>query len=145
MKVYKFNDNYKSPRHLGIDPADYQKDNLGSLSISKGQPRCCRSGRTKHCAIQKSAKGKCPVQGSNNTQEVGRIQKFRVNSFNFAGYTFKPRFIPTRNSLKIWTAACMSQDAKNSVRDKIRKFSIRKFRGIESLALEYPCLLDFLV
>ena len=39
----------------------------------------------------------------------------------------------------------MSEDAKNSVGDKIRKFSIRKFRGNERLALECPCLLDFLI
>ena len=50
-------------------------------------------------------------------------------SFNFLGYTFMPRYCPTKNGLKLLTAACMSTAAKNEVRDKIRKFSIRKFRG----------------
>lgn len=50
-------------------------------------------------------------------------------SFNFLGYTFMPRYCPTKNGLKLLTAACMSKAAKNEVRDKIRKFSIRKFRS----------------
>lgn len=50
-------------------------------------------------------------------------------SFNFLGYTFKPRYCPTKYGLRLLTAACMSESAKNLVRGKIRKFSIRKFRG----------------
>jgi len=50
-------------------------------------------------------------------------------SFNFLGYTFKPRFCPTKYGLRLLTAACMSEEAKSDVRDKIRGFSIRKFRG----------------
>jgi len=50
-------------------------------------------------------------------------------SFTFLGYTFKPRYCPTKYGLRLLTSACMSEGAKNQVRDKIRKFSIRKFRG----------------
>ena len=50
-------------------------------------------------------------------------------SFNFLGYTFRPRFCPTKYGLRLLTAACMSEEAKSEVRDKIRRFSIRKFRG----------------
>ena len=50
-------------------------------------------------------------------------------SFNFLGYTLKPRFCPTKYGLRLLTAACMSESAKTEVRDKIRKFSIRKFQG----------------
>jgi len=61
--------------------------------------------------------------------EKHRDAKFPEVSFDFLGYTFKPRYCPTKNGLKLLTAACMSTVAKNEVRDKIRKFSIRKFRG----------------
>jgi len=47
-------------------------------------------------------------------------------SFNFLGYTFMLRYCPTKNGLKLLTAACMSKTAKNEFRDKFRKFSIRK-------------------
>ena len=50
-------------------------------------------------------------------------------SFTFLGYTFKPRYCPTQYGLRLITSACMSKEAKNHVRDTIRKFSIRKFRG----------------
>ena len=50
-------------------------------------------------------------------------------SFTFLGYTFKPRYSPTRYGLRLLTSACMSEAAKNEVRSKIRRFSIRKFRG----------------
>lgn len=50
-------------------------------------------------------------------------------SFDFLGYTFRPRYCPTKEGIKLLTAACMSESAKNEVRDKIRKMAIRKFRG----------------
>lgn len=50
-------------------------------------------------------------------------------SFDFLGYTLRPRFCPTKYGLRLLTAACMSEEAKSEVRDKIRKFGIRKFRG----------------
>ncbi len=50
-------------------------------------------------------------------------------SFTFLGYTFKPRYCPTRYGFRLLTSACMSEAAKNEVRSKIRRFSIRKFRG----------------
>jgi RNA-directed DNA polymerase len=52
-----------------------------------------------------------------------------ASSFDFLGYTFKPRYCPTKDGLKLITAACMSESSKTSVRNKLRKFSIRKFRG----------------
>lgn len=82
--------------------------------------------RFKQCKLEISEQ-KTRIVYCRNEQHKGK--KFPVNSFNFLGYTFKPRFTPTRNGLKLLTAACMSEDAKNSVREKIRKFSIRKFRG----------------
>lgn len=51
------------------------------------------------------------------------------SSFDFLGYTLKPRFCPTKYGLRLLTAACMSEESKTLVRDKIRKFSIRRFRG----------------
>lgn len=53
----------------------------------------------------------------------------RAGSFDFLGYTFKPRYCPTKYGLRLLTAACMSKAAKTAVRYKIRTFSIRKFRG----------------
>jgi len=82
--------------------------------------------RFKQCKLEISEQ-KTRIVYCRNEQHKGK--KFPVNSFNFLGYTFKSRFTPTRNGLKLLTAACMSEDAKNSVREKIRKFSIRKFRG----------------
>jgi RNA-directed DNA polymerase len=52
-----------------------------------------------------------------------------ASSFDFLGYTFKPRYCPTKDGLKLITPACLSESSKTSVRDKLRKFSIRKFRG----------------
>lgn len=57
-------------------------------------------------------------------------------SFTFLGYTFKPRYCPTKYGLRLLTSACMSESAKVAIRDKIRRFSIRKFRGnIQQLSM----------
>ncbi|MFZ5667759.1 MAG: group II intron reverse transcriptase/maturase [Pseudomonadota bacterium] len=61
--------------------------------------------------------------------EQHRDIRYPSTSFDFLGYTLKPRFCPTKYGLRLLTSACMSKAAKNDVRDKIRKFSIRKFRG----------------
>jgi group II intron reverse transcriptase/maturase len=56
-------------------------------------------------------------------------------SYDFLGYTIRPSFCPTGNGLKLLSVACMSRASKKEVNDKIRKMSIRKFRGnIQSLA-----------
>lgn len=61
--------------------------------------------------------------------DKNREKSSSAGSFDFLSYTFKPRFCPTKYGLRLLTAACMSEAAKTAVRDKIRKFSIRKFRG----------------
>ncbi len=61
--------------------------------------------------------------------EQHRGEPYSTVSFDFLGYTFKPRFCPTRYGLRLLTAACMSESSKSEVRDKVRAFSIRKFRG----------------
>lgn len=58
-----------------------------------------------------------------------RSKTEKAESFNFLGYTFRPRYCPTKFGLKLLMAACMTQAAKIEVRDKIRRFSIRKFKG----------------
>ena len=61
--------------------------------------------------------------------EKQRDVQYPACSFDFLGYTFKPRFCPTKYGLRLLTAACMSESAKKEVRNKVRDFSIRKFRG----------------
>ena len=61
--------------------------------------------------------------------EQNREKTQAKKSFTFLGYTFKPRYCPTTYGLRLITSACMSEEAKNHVRDPIRKFSIGKFRG----------------
>ena len=57
-------------------------------------------------------------------------------SFTFLGYTFKPRYCPTKYGLRLLNSACMSEGAKKHVRDQVRRFSIRKFRGnIQQLSI----------
>ena len=58
-----------------------------------------------------------------------REKSGRAGSFDFLGYTFRPRYCTTKYGLRLLTVACMRKAAKTSVRDKIRTFSIRKFRG----------------
>lgn len=61
-------------------------------------------------------------------------------SFDFLGYTFRPRYCPVQGKMKLLTAACMSESSKNEVRDQIRKMAIRKFRGsIQQLSRAINC------
>jgi len=71
--------------------------------------------------------GKTKIVYCRNNQNREKTQA--KNSFTFLGYSFRPRYCPTRYGLRLLTSACMSESAKRAIRDKIRRFSIRKFRG----------------
>lgn len=84
------------------------------------------SARFKECKLKvNEQKTKIVYCRNDKNREKSRS----AGSFDFLSYTFKPRYCPTKYGLRLLTAACMSEAAKAAVRDKIRKFSIRKFRG----------------
>lgn len=61
--------------------------------------------------------------------------KHRRVSFDFLGYTFSPRYIPTRNGLKLLYIPGMSRASKNEVRRKVKEVITRGFKGkIQELA-----------
>jgi hypothetical protein len=84
------------------------------------------STRLSECKLEINAQKTKIVYCKNNEN---RGKSGRAGSFDFLGYTFKPRYCPTKYGLRLLTAACMSKVAKTAVRDNIRTFSIRKFRG----------------
>src|SRR5690606_7756156 len=50
-------------------------------------------------------------------------------SFTFLGHTFRPLGRPTKNGWKLTYFPCMSQDAKKSVREKVKSVVNRRFMG----------------
>lgn len=62
-------------------------------------------------------------------------EKYEQVSFDFLGYTFKPRYCPTKKGLSLLFTPCMSTHSKNDVREKIRKLINRSFKGsVQQLA-----------
>lgn len=50
-------------------------------------------------------------------------------AFTFLGHTFRPLGRPTKNGWKLTYFPCMSQDAKKSVREKVKSVVNRRFMG----------------
>lgn len=64
-----------------------------------------------------------------------RKEKFDKVSFDFLGYTFRPRLWKTKRGLMLAFSPCMSQQAKKAVRDKIRGMALYRFQvSIQELA-----------
>lgn len=64
-----------------------------------------------------------------------RKEKHKNVSFDFLGYTFRPRIWKTRQGLMFVFTPCMSQQAKKAVRDKIRGMALYRFQvPIQELA-----------
>jgi RNA-directed DNA polymerase len=64
-----------------------------------------------------------------------RKEKHKNVSFDFLGYTFRPRIWKTRKGLMFVFTPCMSQPAKKAVRDKIRGMALYRFQvPIQELA-----------
>ncbi len=62
-------------------------------------------------------------------------EKHKAVSFDFLGYTFRPRLCPTKKGTNLLFSPCMSNTAKNAVRQKIREVITRSFKGtIQELA-----------
>ena len=62
-------------------------------------------------------------------------EKYEQVSFDFLGYTFRPRYCPTKKGLSLLFTPCMSMHAKNDVREKVRKVINRSFKGtVQQLA-----------
>ena len=121
-------DKWMEKNHPNIRFERYS-DDIVVHCISEKQALFLRSKiaeRFKECKLEISEQ-KTKIVFCRNERHRGI--SYPQTSFNFVSYTFKPRFTPTKYGLKLLTAACMSEDAKNAVRDKIRKFSIRKFSG----------------
>lgn len=53
-------------------------------------------------------------------------QKHEKVSFDFLGYTFRPRLCRTRNGLKLLFNPCMSTQAKKAVMDKLRRLNLHR-------------------
>lgn len=65
----------------------------------------------------------------------GRREQYDKVSFNFLGYTFRPRLWTTKQGAKLLFTPCMSQEAKKAVRDKIRSLALYRFQvPIQKLA-----------
>lgn len=64
-----------------------------------------------------------------------RKEKFDKVSFDFLGYTFRPRLWKTKNGLMLAFTPCMSQQAKKGIRDKIRSLALYRFQiSVQELA-----------
>lgn len=97
--------------------------------VSERQARYIKSRiavRLKECRLELNEEKTKIVfcRNSNNREKTTYLV-----SFQFLGYTFLPRYCPTKYGLQLLTAACMSESAKGRIRYRIRKFSIRKFGG----------------
>jgi RNA-directed DNA polymerase len=57
------------------------------------------------------------------------------SSFDFLGYTFKPKLVPTKKGILLLTLPSMSQKSKNGVMEKLREMKIYKIKDtIQDLA-----------
>ena len=64
-----------------------------------------------------------------------RKEKFKKVSFDFLGYTFRPRLWNAKSGLMLAFSPCMSQQAKKAVRNKIRGMALYRFQvPIQELA-----------
>ncbi|MCG2591101.1 group II intron reverse transcriptase/maturase [Rhodohalobacter sulfatireducens] len=50
-------------------------------------------------------------------------------SFDFLGYTFRPRMCNTRQGRRLWYLPCMSRKAKVSVTEYLKKLNLHKYKG----------------
>jgi group II intron reverse transcriptase/maturase len=64
-----------------------------------------------------------------------RKERHKEVSFDFLGYTFRPRLWTTKQGAKLFFTPCMSQQAKKAVRDKIKSLALYRFQvSIQELA-----------
>lgn len=57
------------------------------------------------------------------------------SSFDFLGYTFKPKLVPTKKGILLLTLPSMSQKSKNGVMEKLREMKIYKRKdSVQDLA-----------
>jgi len=65
----------------------------------------------------------------------GHREKHEKVSFDFLGYTFRPRLWKTKTGLTLAFAPCMSQQAKLAAREKLRGLALYRFQvSIQELA-----------
>lgn len=60
---------------------------------------------------------------------IHRESNSALVSFTFLGHTFRPLGRPTKNGWKLTYFPCMSQEAKKSVREKVKSVVNRRFMG----------------
>ena len=64
-----------------------------------------------------------------------RRERHKNVSFNFLGYSFRPRIWMTKQGTKLFFTPCMSQQAKKAVRDKIKSLALYRYRvSVQDLA-----------
>jgi len=61
-------------------------------------------------------------------KSMGHRRNYSQVSFDFLGYTFRPRLWRTGAGVKLSFTPCMSQQAKKAVRDKIRSLALYRFQ-----------------
>lgn len=87
--------------------------------------------RFKECKLELN-KNKTHIVYCKNQHRKERHKKV---SFDFLGYTFRPRLWKTKQGAKLFFTPCMSLKAKKNVRDKIRGLALYRFQvPIQELA-----------
>ena len=82
------------------------------------------SGRMNACKLYLSPQKTKIVFCKNPNNKM--IQTKQPTSFDFLGYSFRPRLVPTKNGILLLTLPTMSQKSKNKVMEKIREMKIFK-------------------
>ena len=82
--------------------------------------------RMKECKLELNSEKTKIVYCKNSTHRESNPVPV---SFTFLGHTFRPLGRPTKNGWKLTYFPCMSQDAKKSVREKVKSVVNRRFMG----------------
>jgi len=80
--------------------------------------------RFKDCRLTLSEE-KTKIVSCKNPNNKGE-KKYKHESFDFLGFTYKPRLTRTRNGILLLSLPVMSRKAKKSVLDKIRSMKLHK-------------------
>lgn len=86
------------------------------------------TARLQACKLNISEEKTRIVFCKNQTNRAAKTGNY--SSFDFLGYTFKPKLVPTKKGILLLTLPSMSQKSKNSVMEKLREMKIYKRKDI---------------
>lgn len=115
-------------KHFPAIPFERYADDIVVHTRSKAQAEFIKgriTARMEECKLQLHPEKTHIVYCKDERRRENQSQ----TSFDFLGYTFRPRMCNTRQGWRLWYLPCMSRKAKVSVMESLKRLNVHKYKG----------------